>query len=169
MSDVLETKVHGEPSTCTETASKAGEVRRTITQTVSRVERARSLAGSWEGYAGDSFENRVTTTARDLKDLDDRVDALQQALTDFAGELTVVKERMAEARQVASAGGVAVSGTQIHRPVAPDAASQGQVDAYNTKADAWNEAVGIADSADFTGTDPAVHGAMQQRQGVPGP
>ena len=78
--------------------------------------------------------------------------ALEAALTDFAGELDVVKSRMAHARQVAGAGGVGVSGTKILRPVAPDVASQGadseaRVEAYNKRADAWNEAVEIVDGA----------------------
>ena len=60
---------------------------------------------------------------------------------------SVVEERITQARQVASSAGVAVSGTQIVAPVAPEAASQGQVDAFNLKAEAWNEAVEIVDGA----------------------
>ncbi|MEP9363999.1 hypothetical protein ABLE68_13605 [Nocardioides sp. CN2-186] len=147
MSDVLETQVYGDPGACTTAATQAGTADTAIGDAESSLGTARSLAGSWHGQAGAAFEGQVEATSKDAAELSTRVKAIQTALTDFAGELTVVQERMAHARSVASAAGVSVNGTQIVAPTAPDAASQGQVDAYNKKADAWNEAVEIVDGA----------------------
>ena len=147
MSDVLDTRVYGEPAACTAAAAAAGRVRGAVTDAASEAGKARSLASSWQGQAGAAFEARVDAATKDLARLGDRVEALESALSDFAGELTVVEERMAHARSVASAGGVSVTGTDVHRPVAPDVLSQGQADAFNRRAEAWNEAVGIADAA----------------------
>lgn len=147
MSDLLETEVYGDPGSCTSAATQAGGVDTALGDADSSLGNARSLAASWHGRAGAAFESQVETTSKDAHELATRVQAIQTALSDFAGELTVVKDRMAQARQVAAAGGVAVNGTQIVAPTAPDAMSQGQVDAFNTKADAWNEAVEIVDGA----------------------
>jgi uncharacterized protein YukE len=144
---VLETEVYGEPASCTDTASQAGTVDTALGDAGSSLRSARALAGSWQGQAGAAFEGQVEDTTKDAHVLATRVQAIQAALTDFAGELTVVKDRMAQARQVAAGGGVAVNGTQIVQPTAPDAMSQGQVEAFNNKVDAWNEAVEIVDGA----------------------
>ncbi|GAA1136605.1 hypothetical protein [Nocardioides aquiterrae] len=147
MSGLLDTKVYGDPGACTAAASAAATVSGAVQDAETAGTRARSLAGRWQGQTGRAFEAQVDATIRDLAKVADRLTALGDGLTDFAGELTVVQERMAHARSVAAAGGVAVSGTDVHRPVAPTALSQGQVDAYNRTVDAWNEAVEIADAA----------------------
>lgn len=147
MSGVLETEVFGDPASCTTAATACGTVKTALDDAATQVDNARSLAGSWRGMAGAAFEGRVSDTSRDLRELGTRVQALQTALSDFAGELTVVQDRMQQARTVASAGGVQINGTQIIQPDAPDVMSQGQVDAYNRKIEAWNEAVEVADGA----------------------
>ena len=147
MSVVLDTEVYGDPSSCTSAAGQAGTAGTALADADAALSTARSLAASWHGQAGAAFETQVEATSKDAHGLSTRVQALQSALDDFAGELTVVEERMAHARQVAAAGGVSVSGTQILQPTAPEAMSQGQVDAFNTKADAWNEAVEIVTGA----------------------
>jgi hypothetical protein len=145
--DVLDTKVYGDPAGCSAAASAAATVGSAVHDAESAATRARSLAGRWQGQAGVAFEAQVDTTIRDLAGLADRVAAIDDGLTDFSGELTVVQDRMAHARAVAAAGGAVVTGTDVHRPVAPATMSQGQVDAYNRTVDAWNEAVEIADAA----------------------
>ncbi|NYD40530.1 hypothetical protein [Nocardioides panaciterrulae] len=144
---VLDTEAYGDPASCTRAAGQCGTVRTALQEAGSEVDRARSLAGSWHGLAGAAFEGQASDTARDLHELGTRVQTLEHALTDFAGELTVVQSRLAHARQVAAAGGVSVAGTQITRPAPPDATSQGEVDAFNRRAAAWNEAVEIVDGA----------------------
>jgi hypothetical protein len=147
VSDVLETLVYGDPATCTAAATSAGSARTALADSESALGTARSLAGSWHGQAGAAFESSVEATSRDVHGVSTRIQALESALTDFAGELTVVQERMEQARQVAAAGGVTVSGSQILQPTAPDTMSPGQVDAFNQKVEAWNEAVEIVGGA----------------------
>src|ERR1700709_2402362 len=110
MSDVLETQVYGDPGSCTSAATQAGTVDTALTDAESSLGTARSLAGSWHGQAGAPFEGQVEATTKDASELATRVKPIQTALTDYAGELTVVQERMTHARSVASAGGVAVNG-----------------------------------------------------------
>jgi hypothetical protein len=147
MSDVLDLKVYGDPAACRSAAADATGVRSTVATAERQVGQARASAGRWRGQAGAAFERRVDRASRDLRELDDRIELAEQALSDFAGELTVVKDRMSQARSVATAGGCTVTGDTVQRPVAPDPPSQGQVLAYNAKAEAWNEAVGIAEGA----------------------
>lgn len=148
MSDVLDTRVHGDPAACTAAASSAAGVRTAIADAETSARSARSqAAGSWSGQAGAAFETRVDALIDDLQTLSDRVEVIEDALTDFAGELTVVQDRMASARASAAAGGIAVNGTDVIAPTPPDAMSQGQVDAFNDRVAAWNEAVEIAAGA----------------------
>ena len=147
MSDLLDTQVYGDPAACSAAAGAVGGVRTAVSDAESEAGKARSLASSWRGQAGAAFEARLDATIKDLAGLGERLTAMESALSDFAGELTVVRGRMAHARAVASAGGVSVTGTDVHRPVAPDVLSQGQAGAFDAKAAAWNEAVGIAEAA----------------------
>lgn len=147
MSGVLDTRVYGDPAACSAAAGAVGGVRTAVSDAESEAGKARSLASSWSGRAGAAFQARVETTVKDLAGLGERLAAMESALSDFAGELTVVRDRMAHARAVAGAAGVGVSGTDVHRPVAPDVASQGQAAAFDAKVAAWNEAVGIAEAA----------------------
>ena len=148
MSDVLDLAVHGDPAACRSAAAGCAGVRRSVSTADGHVGRARSIGASWRGRAGAAFETKVDETARDLRELDDRIDAVEKALSDFAGELAVVEARMSEARRVATAGGVAISGDQLARPQAPaDGAEATAVSSYDAQARAWNEAVGIADDA----------------------
>ncbi|GAB2453126.1 hypothetical protein GCM10027062_37280 [Nocardioides hungaricus] len=148
MTEVLDTRVYGDAAACRAAASSAAGVRSALAGAESSSADARSTAsGSWQGRAGAAFEGRMDVLVADLRTLTDRIETIEGGLTDFAGELTVVEEQMASARSTAAAGGVAVSGTDITRPVAPEQLSQGQVDAFNAKVEAWNQAVEIADGA----------------------
>lgn len=147
MSGVLETVVHGDSASCTAASTALGTVAEALADAEAGTDSARSLAGEWTGRSASAWDARVADAVADLRRLSSRVGALETALVDFAGELTVVEERMAKARSVAAAGGVAVSGTVIQRPQPPDPPSQGAIEAYNAQAEAWNEAVEIADGA----------------------
>lgn len=147
MSDVLDTEVLGDPASC----RTAGDALRTLVDALAEAEagaeRARALAGDWTGRSAAAWDSRVTGAVSDLRHLSERTGRLETALADFAGELGVVEERMASARSVAAAGGVTVSGTLVHRPQVPDTTDPDQVEAYNARAEAWNEAVEIATGA----------------------
>lgn len=143
----MDTEVFGDPASCQQAATAAGTVATGLETARGKLDTATTLAGSWQGQAGAAFETRVATTGRDLVDVAALVTKLQTSLTDFAGELTVVKSRMAQAREVAAAGGVAVAGSLITLPDPPQAASQAQIDVWDKKVAAWDQAVGIVDGA----------------------
>ena len=147
MSDVLDLTVYGDPAACRAAAGDAAGVREAAARAEERVRRAVSEAAGWQGLAATGFESRAERAGRDLRELDDRIEALERALTDFAGELTTVETRMAEARRVAVAGGVGTSGETLLRPGALETASQDQLDAHERTVQAWNEAVEIAQGA----------------------
>ncbi|MBL0749817.1 WXG100 family type VII secretion target [Nocardioides baculatus] len=148
MSDLLDLVVHGDPASCRTAATDVGTARTTITTAVDDVRRAARTASTWEGRAGIAFETRVEGAVKDLRELDRRLETLGTALTHFAGELTAVESKMAEARSVGVAGGVRTSGESLVRPAAPATdATPDQVTAHNDVVTAWNEAVEIADAA----------------------
>lgn len=147
MSDVLDLTVHGDPAACRHAAAAAGDVRAAVTRVEGQVRHAATSTGSWQGRAAAAFEARADRARRDLRGLDDRIGALERALGDFAGELTTVETRMADARRVAVAGGVGVTPTGLVRPVAPDTMHAGAVEFHDRAVEAWNEAVEIASGA----------------------
>lgn len=147
MSDVLDLVVHGDPAACRTTASDIGAARTTVTTAVDDVRRAARTAGTWQGRAAVGFETRVEAAVKDLRELDRRLETLATSLTDFAGELDVVRSRMAHARSVGVDGGVATSGESLVRPQAPVDATPEEVTAHNDVVKAWNEAVEVADTA----------------------
>lgn len=147
MSDLLDLTVHGDPGACRAASADAADVRSDVTAARDDVRRAQSAVGGWQGRAATSHETRLDTVGRDLRELDRRLDVLESALTDFAGELTVVKARMAHARSVALAGGVRTSGSALVRPVAPVDATAAEVTAHNSVVEAWDEAVEVVDAA----------------------
>ena len=147
MSDLLDLAVHGDPAACRAAATDARRVGTAVSDAAADVRRAVDAAASWQGRGGAGFEQRAERTRRDLRDLGDRISGLERAIDDFAGELTTVKSRMAEARRVAVAGGVGVSGDSLVRPVAQDGLTPVQADAHDERVTAWNEAVEIAGGA----------------------
>ena len=148
MSAVLDLKVHGDPGACQAAAGEVSGVRTVVTTAGADVRRAGSAAGDWRGQAGVAFETSLDGLGKDLRELDRRLGFLGSALTDFAGELQVVKTRMANARNVGVSGGVRASGDTLIRPEEPGpGATPEQVTASNKVVAAWNEAVAIAEDA----------------------
>lgn len=147
MSDLLDLTVLGDPAACRTAATDAAGVRTTVSAAEGDLRRAVSAAASWQGRAGASFETRAEAAGRDLAELGDRIRGLERALEDFAGELTAVASRMAQARSAGVAGGVAVSGESLVRPLAATGLTPSEADAHQRKVDAWNEAVEIATGA----------------------
>src|SRR5690606_32510879 len=119
VSDVLDLSVLGDPVAVRTAATDAGTVRTAVSTAADDVRRALTTVGSWQGSGGVAYEDRLTAAERDLRELDRRISDLASALTDFAGELDVVRQRMGEARSTAVAGGVRTQGEGLVRPVAP--------------------------------------------------
>jgi hypothetical protein len=147
VSDLLDLVVHGDATACRAAAADVGTARTTVTRAVEDVRRAATATGAWQGRGAAGFELRVDAAARDLCELDHRLEALGSSLTDFAGELDVVTARMAHARSVGVAGGVRTSGEALVRPAVPADATPEEVTAHNEVVAAWNEAVEVADAA----------------------
>ena len=147
MSALLDLVVHGDPASCRTAASDIGTARTTVTRAVGDVRRAATATGAWQGRAAAGFESRVDAAVKDLRELDHRLEVLATALTDFAGELDVVRSRMAHARSVGVDGGVRTSGESLVRPEAPVDPTPEQVTAHDEVVTAWNEAVEVADAA----------------------
>jgi uncharacterized protein YukE len=113
----LETRVDGDPSACRATAGRARDAHRSLCDAESSVHDARFTAGdSWHGDGGRAFHASATTAGQYISDVAAKVQAVSTALTDFAGELDVVKSQMADARGAAAASGLMVVGTQIQMP-----------------------------------------------------
>lgn len=147
MSDVLDLAVHGDAAAVRAAATDAGSVRRKVATAADDVRRALTTAGAWRGQGGVAYENRLSGTERDLRELDRCIGGLRSALTDFAGEIDVVTARMAEARRTGVRGGVLPQGNGLLRPVASSDLTPEEVTTHNQVVKAWNEAVDIADAA----------------------
>jgi hypothetical protein len=157
MSNLLDLTVHGDPGACRRAADDLRDARCTANGAITDVGAAVRAAGTWHGLAGVAFEDRVTILRRDLVRLDKRLGILNRALLDFAGELGVVRARMAKARRIAVAGGVLTCGDLLVRPVAPVQGTPEQVSAHNAIVEAWTEAVEIADDARTKETEAHAH------------
>ena len=147
MSDVLDLTVHGDPAACRTAASDADAVRKVVATAADDARRALRTAGTWNGRGGIAYENSLTATERDLRELARRISGLGSTLTDFAGELDVVEARMKDARTTGVAGGVRTQGEGLVRPVAATDLTPEEVTAHNKVVEAWNDAVDIADAA----------------------
>ncbi|MDI6099952.1 hypothetical protein QLQ12_15230 [Actinoplanes sp. NEAU-A12] len=108
-----------------------------------------SAAGGWLGAAGTAFQDRMATNATAAGELRAGIERTANNLTEYANQLAVAQQHMANAREIAANGGLAVDGFMIGEPgtvpTAPDAAAtpailtahtdavaahQRQVDAY---------------------------------------
>jgi hypothetical protein len=136
---VLETRVDGDPAACLAAAGRARDAHKALGDAENKVGDARVAAGGgWRGQGGRAFSDSAATTSGYLSDVAGKLRAVDAALTDFAGELGVVKSKMADARNLAASGGLAVVGTQIQMPDQSGDAQQVTV---------WNNAVTLVADA----------------------
>lgn len=148
MTAFLETRVDGDSAACLSTAGGARDAHRALGDSEDGLHGARSTAASsWHGDAGEAFFTSVATTSGYLADVAGKMQAVHAALTDFAGELDVVKSTMANARNVAVANGLTVVGTQIQMPAAPGAGSPDGGADYDRQVTGWNNAADIVSDA----------------------
>lgn len=148
MTQFLETHVEGDTAACLSTANCARDAHRALGDAEEDLHGARSTAASsWRGDAGEAFYQGVTTASRYVADVAGKMQAINSALTDFAGELHVVKSKMANAREVAVASGLTVVGTQIQMPAAPSNDGQGHAAAYDRQVTGWNNAAAVVTDA----------------------
>ncbi|MGH8867952.1 MAG: WXG100 family type VII secretion target [Actinomycetes bacterium] len=143
----LSTVVQGDPAACRATGRWMTS---TYADAVQRcgdgVHRARTGSQDcWTGGAADAFRTRMHDAGIQSDDLAQGAQRVVRALQTYADSLDAARARMAQAREIASAGGLPVSGTTIgdpgpapvhpgpqEGPVSPAAA-----DAHASQTDAW--------------------------------
>ncbi len=107
----------------------------------------RNADGEWRGAAGSAFVGAMGRAVTESDQVGSAVTGVADTLEGYAASLQGCQDRMTTARATAAAGGLAVHGFIVENPGAgpanpgppPDAASQGQVDAYNAQVQAWND------------------------------
>ncbi|MFC4069648.1 WXG100 family type VII secretion target [Actinoplanes subglobosus] len=94
---------------------------------------ARADAGTgWQGAAGTAFQQRAAGHTATAETLRADIERAADRLTEFADQLAVAQQHMANAREIAARGGLTVDGYVIQEPgsgPAP-AGQQQQVEAY---------------------------------------
>ena len=139
MTGSVDTRVDGDPAACRAAAGRAREAYAALGTAEDKVGDARTTAGgSWHGEGGKAFYDSAATTGGYMADVAGKMRAVGTALTDFAGELDVVKSQMTDAHNVAVASGLTVAGTQIQMPAAG---------ADSQQVNGWNDVVGIVSDA----------------------
>ncbi|MEV0901985.1 hypothetical protein [Actinoplanes sp. NPDC049802] len=96
--------------------------------------RADATSG-WRGTAGAAFQNRMSASVTTADGLDAQLRSTADALTEYANQLARAQQHMANAREIATNGGLRVDGFVIQDPGAapagPDtAATPAQLDAH---------------------------------------
>lgn len=150
MTDIMETDVEGDPTSCRAAITVLADAVTGLTSARGRVDAAIKKAADWHGLAGVSFEQTAGVARADLDRVSDTLEGLDRALGDFASELEVVLEAMSKARGVAYAGGLWLDGTRVHAPTGPAAASEllpGDADVTERRITAWNSAVEMVAAA----------------------
>lgn len=106
--------VSGNPGSVRATAEAVRQLATGVEDNATGWHQARSRSeADWEGQAGDGFRAKAGTTARDADALDQLFLGINRALTAFADDLTTVKARMDQARQVGTGGGLKMMGSTL--------------------------------------------------------
>lgn len=155
-----DTHIDSDSASCRAVAAWLTTVGQAATGTASTINANRQASeGGWRGRAGDGFHDRagqLTTTGDDLAD---SARTGSRALDDFAAAVDAVKNTMAQARSIAAAAGLPVTGEMIEDPLAalgrlparaPPAAvasRQQAADAASAQAAAYAQAAQLAQDA----------------------
>lgn len=140
--------MYGDPAACRRAAASVGLAAEALAKAESEVDSIRAAASFWHGDAGEACRQELKATAVDAAELGSLAGAAERALTDFAGELDVVRAALENARGIAVAGGLSVVGDTIARPGDPGAGlTDGEVQAHNRRVTTYNEAFEVAEGA----------------------
>ncbi|MGH3412270.1 MAG: putative T7SS-secreted protein [Marmoricola sp.] len=96
---MIELTVYGDPAACSSASSRANDGATALGDAETDLDNIRGSASFWDGDAGDALRDKVKTTAGEASELQSRVRKASRALSDFAGELKVVKSAMGHARR----------------------------------------------------------------------
>lgn len=100
---------------------------------------------NWQGAAGTTFHGRMSGAAAKADALHGEIEAAAGAITRYADQLAAAQGRMAQAREIAAANGLTVSGQTIMDP-GPAPAGGGAAD-YARQVQAYNLAQAEAQGA----------------------
>jgi uncharacterized protein YukE len=116
----IDLRVLGDVQSCRNTAEQLTSLAEGAIQGGTAFHTARSESETlWTGQAGDAFRERLQPLAAGVDDIADHSRTAGQALHQFADDLTTVNARMGQARSIATAAGLRVSGDAILEPEAP--------------------------------------------------
>lgn len=145
----IETEIQGSPGSI---RAAAGWLSDTLRPAVARgseslVAARRSAGSDWRGETGEAFGGAMSRAVTQTDRVEDGVVRVRDAFEDYADALQRCQSRMSAIRDDARGAGLTVAGFTIQSPgngpaqpgPLPDAASQGQVDAYSADVAAYND------------------------------
>lgn len=116
----IDLRVAGDENSCRATAQQLTTLADGIGNGATAFHTARSESENlWHGSAGDAFRDRMQPIGQHTDDVANQSRSAGQALHAFADDLTTVKARMSQARQIAQSAGLPVDGDSINDPKAP--------------------------------------------------
>ncbi len=148
MAEGMDTKVYGDAAAVLTASEACTTAKEAVGDALADVGKAIKTAGSWEGRGGTAFESKAEKRKSDLRQLESRIESLGKGLSTFSGDLKAVETKMSTIRTEAGEAGLTVSGTMISPPTEPGGdASEGDVEAHNTKVEKWNGLVSRVEAA----------------------
>jgi uncharacterized protein YukE len=129
---VIDLRVDGDPAECYGTADELRRLSQAVDRARAGLDKAVNRIGTaWQGGAADACRTKIGALGGDADELHERIDEIGQALERFAAEIGAAKSRMADARDVALAGGLLVDRERILTPTpVPQGLDQATADAY---------------------------------------
>ncbi|MGH3834015.1 MAG: hypothetical protein ACRDRS_26855 [Pseudonocardiaceae bacterium] len=117
----LDLRVAGDLWSCRDTATQLRSLSSGIIDASTSFHQARGESETlWLGQAGDAFRDRIGPIATSTNQIADRTLEVSQGLHAFADDLSTVRSRMDQAREVATAAGLTVNGDTIEASLEPD-------------------------------------------------
>lgn len=116
----LDTTLDGDHAGITQAAAGLGALGQGFTSTSSSVGAAGTLSESlWTGSAADAFRGGMLPVRRAIDEVAGATERANQAMRTFAAELKAVKAKIEQAKSIASAAELEVSGDSIEPPKPP--------------------------------------------------
>lgn len=118
----LDTTVLADPESCRAAAAWVDRLAHADDQAAGAARRAASESETcWHGQAADAFRNQTSVNAHDVGELATAAERTASGLREFADQITTVRKRMEQARQVAAQAGLTITGSVIQPPVGGEA------------------------------------------------
>lgn len=145
----INVKVEGDPASIRSTANwLRSELSTGVNACTDQMLGAGSGSGRWEGSAGDRFRDAICASGLEAADLATEADRLGASFEQYADDLQTALAGMERAKEIARAGGLTVTDTEIAdpgpAPAAPEPVARGAstlvaIEAHDTAAAACAE------------------------------